>query len=310
MTNNIKKLLAAGKPVMNGWLIIPSGFSAELMAQCGYDSITVDLQHGVQDYQSMVQCFQAMQAHPVTPLVRVPWNEPGILGKVLDGGALGVICPMINTRKDAEAFVSACKYPPLGSRSNGPVRASLYGPPGSYQATANEETLCIPLIETKTAIENLDAILDVEGLAGVYIGPSDLCFTYGLPPELDVELPEILKIYDELIEKCAKRNIFAGIHCGSVAYATRAIGMGFRMTTVLNDGRMMAAYAKAVVAQVEEMPQRHGPPTRLPRSWVAPQAGAATIPALNRCCIEHANRSPSSDARIAARRTGHQGGTK
>src|SRR5258708_17206885 len=115
---------------------------------------------------------------------------------------------MINTRKDAEALVAACKYPPLGSSSNGPVRASRYGPPGSYQVTANDETLCIALIETKTAIENLDAILDVEGLAGAYIGPSDLCFTYGLPPVLDVELPEILKIYEGVIEKCAKRKLF------------------------------------------------------------------------------------------------------
>jgi len=256
MTNNIKKLLATGKPVMNGWLIIPSGYSAELMALAGYDSVTVDLQHGVQDYHSMVECFQAMQAHPVTPLVRVTWNEPGNLGKALDSGAMGIICPMINTRKDAEAFVSACKYPPLGARSNGPVRASLYGPPGSYQATANDETLCIALIETKTAIENLDAILDVEGLAGAYIGPSDLCFTYGLPPVLDVELPEILKIYEDLIEKCAKRKLFAGIHTGSVAYATRAIGMGFRMTTVLNDARMMAAYARSVVEEMRKVTGR------------------------------------------------------
>ncbi|MFI5000070.1 MAG: HpcH/HpaI aldolase/citrate lyase family protein [Reyranellales bacterium] len=252
MANNVKKILASGKAVMNGWLVIPSGFSAEVMAQCGFDSITVDLQHGVQDYQSMVQCLQAMQAHSVTPLVRVTWNEPGNLGKVLDAGAMGVICPMINTKGDAEAFVSACKYPPLGTRSNGPVRAAMYGPASGYQSTANDETLCIPIIETKTAIENLDAILGVEGVAGVYIGPTDLCFSYGLPPELDVELPQILKIYDELIKKCSKRNIFAGIHCASAAYAARAIGMGFRMTSVMNDGRMMAACAKAVVAQVRK----------------------------------------------------------
>jgi len=252
MANNIKRLLASGKAVMNGWLVIPSGFSAEVMAQCGFDAITVDLQHGVQDYHSMVQCFQAMQAHPVTPLARVTWNEPGNLGKVLDSGAMGLICPMINTRKDAEAFVSASKYPPLGTRSNGPVRAGMYGPASGYQSTANEETLCIPIIETRTAIENLDEILDVEGIAGVYVGPSDLCFSYGLPPELDVELPQILKIYDQLIEKCSKRNIFAGIHTASAAYAARAIGMGFRMTSVMNDSRMMAACAKATVAQVRK----------------------------------------------------------
>ena len=101
-TNNVKKVWASGKAVVNAWLAIPSGFSAEVIAQCGFDSVTVDMQHGVQDYLSMVQCFQAMNGHPVTPMVRVPWNEPGIIGKVLDGGAYGVICPMINTKQEAQ----------------------------------------------------------------------------------------------------------------------------------------------------------------------------------------------------------------
>src|SRR3954466_4261569 len=117
MSNKLKARITAGKAAVNGWLAIPSGFSAEVMAQCGWDSVTVDLQHGVQDYLSMVQCFQAMQSHPVTPMVRVPWNEPGIIGKVLDGGAYGVICPMVNTREEAEKLVSYSKYPPKGVRS-------------------------------------------------------------------------------------------------------------------------------------------------------------------------------------------------
>jgi len=125
MANKVASIWASGKAVINGWLAIPSGFSAEVMAQCGFDAVTVDMQHGIQDYQSMVQCFQAMQPHPVTPMVRVPWNEAGIIGKALDGGAYGVICPMINTKAEAEAFVSACKYPPMGTRSNGPVRAGM-----------------------------------------------------------------------------------------------------------------------------------------------------------------------------------------
>jgi 4-hydroxy-2-oxoheptanedioate aldolase len=248
MANNVKKRWADGKAVVNGWLAIPSGFSAEVMAQCGFDSVTVDLQHGVQDYLSMVACFQAMQAHPVTPMVRVPWNEPGIIGKVLDGGAYGVICPMVNTKKEAETFVAACKYPPMGTRSNGPIRAAMYGEATSYQKVANGETLCIPMIETRTAVKNLEAILDVEGIAGVYIGPSDLGFSYGLVPKLDREEPEILKIYDKILKECGKRGIFAGIHTGGSAYAARAIGMGFRLVTIANDSGLMAMAAKAEVA--------------------------------------------------------------
>ena len=109
MANKVKEIWASGKVVVNAWLAIPSGFSAEVIAQCGFDSVTVDMQHGVQEYQSMVQCFQAMHGHPVTPMVRVPWNEPGIIGKVLDGGAYGVICPMINTRQEAENLVAYSK---------------------------------------------------------------------------------------------------------------------------------------------------------------------------------------------------------
>ena len=124
----LKKRLQAGKACVNGWLAIPSGFSAEVMAQCGWDSVTVDMQHGVQDYQSMVACFQAMDKHPITPLVRVPWNEPGIVGKVLDGGAWGVICPMVNNaRRGQGAGLATALYPPKGKRSNGPIRAGDYG---------------------------------------------------------------------------------------------------------------------------------------------------------------------------------------
>jgi 4-hydroxy-2-oxoheptanedioate aldolase len=252
MATNVAKIWASGKAVVNGWLAIPSGFSAEVMAQCGFDSVTVDLQHGVQDYLSMVQCFQAMQAHPVTPMVRVPWNEPGIIGKVLDGGAMGVICPMINSKEEAERFVSACKYPPRGTRSNGPIRAAMYGEASSYQTTANAETLCIPMIETRTAIENLESILDVPGIAGVYIGPSDLGFSYGLTPKLDRSEPEMLAIYDKIIKECDKRGIFPGIHTAGAADAARCIARGFRLTTLMNDSGMMATYARNAVAETRK----------------------------------------------------------
>lgn len=249
MANKIKQAWAAGKAVVNGWLAIPSGFSAEVMAQCGFDSVTVDLQHGVQDYQSMVQCFQAMQAHPVLPMVRVPWNEPGIVGKVLDAGAYGVICPMINSKAEAEALVKYALYPPRGTRSNGPIRAGMYGEATSYQTTANDEIIILPMIETKTAIDNLEEILDVPGITGIYVGPSDLGFSYGLVPKLDRDEPEILAIYDRLVKECGKRGLYAGVHCGSAAYASRAIGMGFRLVTIANDSGLMAMAATAAVTQ-------------------------------------------------------------
>ena len=250
MANRLKELWAQDKAVVNGWLAIPNGFSAEVMAQAGWDSVTVDLQHGVQDYMSMVGCFQAMQSHPVLPMVRVPWNEPGIIGKVLDGGAYGVICPMVNTVAEAEQFVASCKYPPAGRRSNGPIRAGIYGVSTGYQATANDETLCIPMIETQEAVDNLDAILDVPGISAVYIGPSDLGFSMGMIPILDREEPRILGIYEKVIAACRKRGIYAGIHCGTAAYAVRAVGMGFRLVTINNDSGLLLTAARMAVQAV------------------------------------------------------------
>ena len=252
MPNAVKKLWHADRVAVNGWLAIPSGFSAEVMAQAGWDSVTVDLQHGVQDYQTMVACFQAMQSHPVTPMVRVPWNEPGIIGKVLDAGAYGVICPMVNNKAEAEAFVAASRYPPVGKRSNGPIRAGIYGVSTSYQKTANDEVLCIPMIETQQALDNLGGILSVPGIDAIYVGPSDLGFSMGLEPKLDREEPQILDIYARLTRETRERGIRAGIHCATAAYARRAIGMGFNMVTINNDSGLMLGAAKAALDAVRQ----------------------------------------------------------
>jgi 4-hydroxy-2-oxoheptanedioate aldolase len=252
MANNVKKVWASGKVVVNAWLAIPSGFSAEVIAQCGFDSVTVDMQHGVQDYQSVVQCFQAMHGHPVTPMVRVPWNEPGMIGKVLDAGAYGLICPMINSKEEAENLVSYSKYPPRGTRSNGPIRAGMYGSAGTYQQTANEEIVLLPMMETRTAVENMESILDVEGINGVYIGPSDLGYSYGLVPKLDRDEPEILKIYEKIVKECGKRGLYPGIHCSGAAGAARAIDMGFKFVTLSNEVGLMSTYARMQVAQTRK----------------------------------------------------------
>ena len=125
--NRIREIWQAAATAVNGWLAIPNSFSAETMAHQGWDSLTIDMQHGVVDYQAAVAMLTAISTTPVTPMVRVPWNDPGTIMKMLDAGAYGVICPMVNTREDAETFVAAAHYPPLGSRSFGPIRALLYG---------------------------------------------------------------------------------------------------------------------------------------------------------------------------------------
>ena len=253
MANKLKARLAAGKACVNAWLAIPSGFSAEVMAGCGWDSVTVDMQHGVQEYQSMVQCFQAMDRFPITPLARVPWNEPGIIGKTLDGGSWGIICPMVNNAKEAKALADACLYPPIGKRSNGPIRAAAYGEASMYQTIANDEVLVIPMIETQDGIDNIDEILSVPGISGIYIGPADMGFSLGLVPKLDREEPLIMGIYEKLLASCKKHGKFAGLHNGTAAYAARMIDMGFRFVTIANDSGLMAKAAKEAVAETRKI---------------------------------------------------------
>ena len=254
---------------MPGWRFRP-GFSAEVMAGCGWDSVTVDMQHGVQDYQSMVQCFQAMDRFPITPLVRVPWNEPGIIGKALDGGAWGIICPMVNNKAEAQALVVLQPVSAEGQAQQRPDPRGGVRRGSNYQTTANDEVLVIPMIETQDGIDNIDEILSVPGISGIYIGPSDMGFSLGLVPKLDREEPLILGIYEKLLASCKKHGKFAGIHNGTAAYAARMIGMGFRFVTIANDSGLMAKAAKeAVVAD----PQDSGRRGELDLRYTSPACG-------------------------------------
>jgi 4-hydroxy-2-oxoheptanedioate aldolase len=159
---------------------------------------------------------------------------------------------MVNGKEQAEALVDACRYPPQGKRSNGPVRIVAYGEVSDYQATANDEILVLPMIETQEALDNLDAILDVPGIDGIYIGPSDLGFSLGFPPKLDREEPEILAIYERLVRESTKRGLFPCVHNSSPAYAARMIQMGFRLVTVGSDLSLMTKGARETVASVRK----------------------------------------------------------
>ncbi len=181
--NRVRQRWQVGETVLNGWLAIPNSFSAETMAHQGWDSLTIDLQHGIVDYLSTVSMLQAISTTDVTPLVRVAWLDPGIIMKVLDAGAYGVICPMINDAADAEALVAACRYPPQGQRSFGPIRALLYAG-ADYPSHANESVIVLAMIETAKALANLDEILAVPHLDGVYVGPADLSNALGWSAEL------------------------------------------------------------------------------------------------------------------------------
>jgi 4-hydroxy-2-oxoheptanedioate aldolase len=244
--NEVKRRWQAGEACVNGWCAIPDSFSAELMAHAGWDSVTIDLQHGLVDYTAAVPMLQAISTTATPPLARVPWIEPGIIMKMLDAGAMGIICPMVNTPEDAQAFVGACKYFPVGYRSSGPTRAVIYA--GSdYIANANNEILAIAMIETTEAIDNLDAILSTPGLDGVYIGPTDLALTMGAPPVLDPTDERVVAEIEKIIDATNAKGLAAGIHCGTPEYAAKMIKRGAKLVTIASDGRLLANAAAAAV---------------------------------------------------------------
>ena len=205
--NKLKEMFKKSEPIVNGWLQIPSAFSAEVMAHQGWDSCTIDMQHGVIDYPNALTMLQAISTTNVTPLARVNWNEPGQIMKILDAGCYGIICPMVSNRDEAERFINACLYPPKGYRSYGPVRGLLYGG-NDYAKEADKEVLKLAMIETKEALSKLDEILDTPNLDGIYIGPADLSLALGEEPSFDK--PENTLVFKEIskILESAKKKRF------------------------------------------------------------------------------------------------------
>lgn len=247
----IKGHLATGKKIICGWCSLPSPVTAEIVARQNFDVVAIDLQHGLIDYQTALNMLQVVDAQGVPTLCRVPWNEPGIIMKALDAGFSGIICPMINTREEAERFASACRYAPVGQRSFGPTRAlNVYGP--DYPSKANDFITTFAMIETKQAMENLDEILAVENIDGIYIGPADLGLSMGYAPSL---LPQDEAVYgaiEEIRLKAKTAGKIAGIHCGSPQMVRRMLDDGFDLATLLTDSRIFSSAIAGVLAEARD----------------------------------------------------------
>jgi 4-hydroxy-2-oxoheptanedioate aldolase len=253
--NRIRKIWSAGGAVVNGWLSVPSGYSAEAMAHQGWDSLTIDMQHGVIDYKDAVAMLTAISTTSTVPVVRVPWLDPGILMKMLDAGAYALICPMVNNRADAEMLVAATKYPPRGTRSMGPIRAQLYGG-ADYHKHANETIVAFAMIETREALDKLDEILSVKGLDAVYIGPADLSLALGCNPTFDDVDPPVAEAIDLILAKAREHGVAVGIHNGTPEGALKRIAKGFQFVTIGSDARLMISGAQQVVGAMRKgLPQ-------------------------------------------------------
>ncbi len=218
------------------------------MSKQDFDSITIDLQHGLTDYSIAVPMMQAMSAGDATMLCRVPWLEAGIIMKLLDAGAMGIICPMINSRAEAEAFVGATRYSPDGYRSSGPVRASIIYP--DYHNQANKQIVSLAMIETEEAVANAEAICSTPGLTGIYVGPSDLAITMGEGPGLDRKPGKVYDAIQHVLKVAKKAGIKAGLHCMTPAYIKEMYACGFDFASLSNDVRLLTQIVSSQVSEV------------------------------------------------------------
>lgn len=237
------------EPSVGAWLSLANVHTAEMLANAGFDWVVIDLQHGLLEYGDLLRMLPAISTTETTPFVRVASNNLPEINKVLDAGAMGVIVPLVNTPAQAAAAVSACRYPPDGTRSFGPTRAALYGG-RNYATEANGQIACIAMIETQEGLDNLEAIVATPGLSGVYIGPADLALSLGLPARGDTDEPRHLAAVERILAACKRQRVPAGIHTGGLEWSKRRLAMGFDFVTLGSDAGFMMQAAGADLAAI------------------------------------------------------------
>ena len=228
-----KRKFTQKKNIINGWLHIDSISSAKILAKAGFDSITIDLQHGMFSFEKCRDILQVIEKYEIFPIVRVPTNDIGIINKILDAGAYGVICPLINNKEDAEKFTNACFYPPKGKRSFGPTLVNI--DQDNYYDIGNREILSISMVETKESVDNLHDILKNDSLDMIYVGPYDLSISYGFKPDKVFVEEQMLSIYKQILKTSKKFKKKAAIHCSGADTGNFFLKMGFDMVTLSTD---------------------------------------------------------------------------
>lgn len=239
--NGTLRKVRAGDPAVGILVSTISPLVTEAVSNVGFDWALIDLQHGEADLAHLVGLLQAISTTGTTPFVRVPVNDFMSIGRALDLGAYGIVVPLVNTVADAEAAVRAAKYPPLGARSLGPVRGSIYGG-GNYFAEANDETALIVMIETAEAVANLAAIVALDGIDGCYIGPNDLAISHGAAPGGDTGVPlaePVEAAIATILATCQAAGKTAGIHVANAGAANRRLRQGFRFVSINNELGLM-----------------------------------------------------------------------
>ena len=247
-SNPVLETWRNGGQTIGGWLSSDSTLTAEAMGHLGFDWVCIDLQHGASESSDVMPMLQALSNTDTVPFVRVRWNEPSLIMRVLDAGAMGVIIPLVNNREEAERAVWAMRYPPTGGRSSGPFRAAMYGGE-NYGAEANDNIALVVMIETAEALDNLDEILSVDGVDAAYIGPSDLAYAIGLSPTGDNNDPKHIETVHKIYDACKRHGVAPGVHTGSVEFTNRWLDHGFQMVMLGADTGFLRQAAAPQLAE-------------------------------------------------------------
>jgi len=246
--NKIRERWSAGTAAIAGWLQIPGALHAEALARCGYDALVIDMQHSPTDFSTALAMMTAIEHAGAEPMVRVQRSEPEEIMKLLDCGAYGIIAPMIETAEQARELASAVHYAPRGVRSFGARRPMMrYGE--SYMKNASDTFVIFAMIETRRGIENLDEILSVDGLDGVFIGPADLALSLGCAPVAESTEPRVMEAVDHIRIRAHAAGKRVGMFCNGAAFARKKIEEGFDFVSVAPDLLVLTNGVRKIVAE-------------------------------------------------------------
>ncbi len=252
MKNPVKNKLKNGQKTMGGFLQTLSPVAAEIMAQAGFDWLIVDLEHSPGDFANLQAQLQAMNGSGVVPFARAPWNDMVAIKRILDTGVMGVLVPYVNTREEAEAAVAACKYPPQGVRgvAGSPRAAGYTGNTMPYLSSANDETIVMIAVETMEAVGNLDGILEVEGLDGIFIGPVDLASSMGYLG--DPGQAEVQEAIARIERKVFASDKFLGTLAATWDKANACFEKGYQWMVVMQDGATLVGASRQAVSRFRD----------------------------------------------------------
>ena len=253
--DRLRTLWEADRPAFGIWSSLADTAVAELLAASRFDYVCCDLQHGMATFSELPTMLQAMRAADRAPVVRVPWNDPAAVMRAVDSGAAAVVVPMVGSAEEAASAVAACRFPPTGTRSWGPMWGDIRSDGAQDPAEQDASVLCIVMVETRSGVDALEEIVAVPGVDGVYIGPNDLALGCGFGRLTYRDSADVDALLQRIVDTCRAAGVTAGLHCSDVEMALHWADRGARMLTAAADLTLLRHGAEAAVAALH-LPHR------------------------------------------------------